>query len=299
LVPDPGDYRASMWQKVGLPNGPASWDQLLSGGARIKSEQHTPVGIGMSQELDSNMVGRALLWSFGGAVQDAHENVTLNSAETVAAVQFMTSLYKQAMTDEVFSWNPASNNQGLIAGKLSYIVNSISAWRTAQRANPTVANDVFFVPALAGPKATLAAQHVMYNWIVPKFTGNGDAAKEFLLHYTANFAAATYNSELYDFPGFPSRTPELNNWLDKDPFGAQPKNKLALLKNAVDWSTNIGHPGPSNTAIGEIFATFVIPNMYAKAARGEMSAEDSVADAERQVKAIFDKWRAKGLVGGG
>ncbi|MGZ4665693.1 MAG: ABC transporter substrate-binding protein [Frankiaceae bacterium] len=298
-VPDPGDYRASMWQKVGLPNGPSTWEQLLSGGMQIKSGQHTPVGIGMSQELDSNMVGRALLWSFGGAVQDVNENVTLNSPETVAAVEFMSRLYKQAMTDEVFSWNPASNNQGLIAGKLSYIVNSISAWRTAQGANPSVANDVFFVPALEGPRARLAAQHVMYNWIVPKFSSNADAAKEFLLHYTANFAAATYNSELYDFPGFPSRTPELGNWLTNDPFGAQPKDKLALLKNAVDWSTNIGHPGPSNTAIGEVFATFVIPNMYANAARGEKTPEQAVADAEQQVKAIFAKWRARGLVGGG
>ncbi len=40
------------------------------------------------------------------------------------------------MTDEVFAWKAASNNQGLIAGNLSYIVNSISAWRTAQEANP-------------------------------------------------------------------------------------------------------------------------------------------------------------------
>ena len=152
-------------------------------------------------------------------------------------------------------------------------------------------------PWRARRQGSRATRHVQLDR--PEIRGNGDAAKEFLLHYTANFAAATYNSELYDFPAFPSRTPELDNWLGNDPFGAQPKDKLALLKNAVDWSTNIGHPGPSNTAIGEIFATFVIPNMYAKAARGEMSPEQAVADAEQQVKAIFDKWRAKGLVGGG
>src|SRR5215216_232730 len=31
-VPDPGDYRKSLWQQVGLPNGPSSWDELLQGG---------------------------------------------------------------------------------------------------------------------------------------------------------------------------------------------------------------------------------------------------------------------------
>ncbi|HEY4726741.1 MAG TPA: extracellular solute-binding protein, partial [Actinomycetes bacterium] len=150
-VPDPGDYRTSLWTAVGMPKGPSTWDELLQGGAEIKKTKDTQLGIGMSQEIDSNMAGRALMWSFGASVQDENERVVINSPETVAAVEFMSKLFKQAMTDEVFSWNAASNNQGLIAGKLSYILNSISAWRTAQGANPEVADDVGFVPALRGP----------------------------------------------------------------------------------------------------------------------------------------------------
>jgi len=185
-----------------------------------------------------------------------------------------------------------------VAGKLSYIVNSISAWRTAQGTNPPVADDVFFVPALKGPKAQFAAQHVMYNWIVPKHARNADAAKEFLLHYTANYAAATYASKLYDFCAFAERTPNLTGWLGSDPFGAKPANKLDFLREATKWSTNIGYPGPSNTAEGEVFSTFIIPNMFARVARGELSAAASVAAADTQVKAVFAKWRAQGLVGG-
>jgi ABC-type glycerol-3-phosphate transport system substrate-binding protein len=297
-VPDPGDYRKSLWEEVGFPNGPSTWDELLQGGAEIKKTKNVQMGLGMSQEIDSNMAGRALLWSFGGAIQDENSQVVINSPETVAAVEYMTRLFKETMTNEVFSWNAASNNQGLIAGQMSYILNSISAWRTAQEASPDVADDVFFVPALRGPAAALAAQHVMYNWIVPSHARNVDAAKEFLLHYTANFALATYHSKLYDFPAFPDLVPQLNGWLDNDPFGAKPADKLSVLKDAIDWSTNIGHPGPSNTAVGEVFATFVIPNMYAKAARGELSPQMAVADAERQIKPIFDKWRRRGLVGG-
>ncbi|HEV8652005.1 MAG TPA: extracellular solute-binding protein [Actinomycetes bacterium] len=297
-VPDPGDYRTSLWQAVGLPNGPSTWDELLKGGSEIKKSKGTQLGIGMSQEIDSNMAGRALLWSYGASVQDQNERVVLNSDEAVAAVEFMTKLFKQAMTDEVFSWNAASNNQGLIAGKLSYILNSISAWRTAQGANPKVADDISFVPALRGPKDARAAQHVMYNWIVPKHAKNVDAAKEFLLHYTSNFAAATYASKLYDFPAWSKLVPQLEGWLANDPFGAKPANKLAFLKDATNWSTNIGHPGPSNTAIGEVFGTFVIPTMFARAARGEANPKQAVAQAEAQIKPIFEKWRSRGLVGG-
>ena len=297
-VPDPGDYRTSLWTAVGMPKGPSTWEELLQGGAEIKKSKGTQLGIGMSQEIDSNMAGRALMWSYGASVQDENERVVINSDETVAAVEFMTKLFKQAMTDEVFSWNAASNNQGLFAGKLSYILNSISAWRTAQGANPDVANDVGFVPALRGPADARAAQHVLYNWIIPKHAANADAAKEFLLYYTENFASATWHSKLYDFPAFAERVPQLDGWLAKDPYGANPADKLAFLKDATSWSTNIGYPGPSNTAIGEVFGTFVIPNMFASAARGEASPKEAVAQAETQIKPIFEKWRKRGLVGG-
>jgi Bacterial extracellular solute-binding protein len=297
-VPDPGNYRKSMWEKAGFPEGPASWDELREGGSKIKSDQGVQLGIGMSQEIDSDMVGRSLMWSYGGAMQDENENVTINSPETVAAVQFMKELYEGAMTEEVFAWNPASNNQGMVGGKLSYIVNSISAYRTTQKVNPQQANDIQFVKALEGPADALAAQHVMYNWIVPEHAENVDAAKAFLLHYTENYARATWESELYDFPAFGKLVPELNDWLDDDPFGSEPRDKLAVLKDALDWSTNVGRHGHANTAVGEVFGTFIVPNMYARAARGEQSPAESVARAEAQIKPIFAKWRRQGLVGG-
>ncbi|HEU0213431.1 MAG TPA: hypothetical protein VFR13_05045, partial [Jiangellaceae bacterium] len=36
-VPDPGNYRRSLWEAVGLPDGPTTWDELLEGGTEIKA----------------------------------------------------------------------------------------------------------------------------------------------------------------------------------------------------------------------------------------------------------------------
>jgi multiple sugar transport system substrate-binding protein len=300
-VPDPGNYRRSLWGPVGLPNGPSTWDELLEGASQIKSSKKVQLGLGMSQEIDSNMAGHALMWSFGASVQDENEKVVLNSPETVAAVEFMQRLYRGSMTPEVFSWNAASNNQGLVAGKLSYILNSISAWRTSQEVNPKVADDVFFTKALKGPKDARAAQHVLYNYIVPSHAKNPDAAKEFLLHYTDNWALATYHSKLYDFPSWPKLSPDLGAWLKNDPFGAKPADKLSFLggvEQAVEWSASIGHPGPSSPAIGEILGTYVIPNMFARAARGRMTPEQTVRTAHQECERVFNRWRQRGLVGG-
>jgi ABC-type glycerol-3-phosphate transport system substrate-binding protein len=301
-VPDPGNYRQSLWEPVGLPEGPTSWEELVEAASEIKKTQDVQLGLGMSQEIDSNMAAHALLWSHGASIQDENENVILDSPETMEAVDVMRRLYDGAMTDEVFAWNAASNNEGLIAGELSYIINSISAYRSAQDVNPEVAADTFFVKALEGSQPGLAAQHVMYNYIVPEGAQNPDAAKEFLLHLTDNFALASYHSKLYDFPSWPSLAPDLGDWLADDPFGSQPSDKLAFLgdvETAAEWSTSIGHPGPSSPAIGEILGTYVIPNMFARAVRGQQSPEESVQRAHGQCERVFEQWRNRGLIGGG
>ncbi|HEX2053308.1 MAG TPA: extracellular solute-binding protein [Actinomycetota bacterium] len=298
-APDPGNFRRNLWERVGMENGPTTYEELLEGGTRIRTDQRIPLGLGMSNEIDSNMAARALIWSFGGSLQDRDQNVTLNSPETVAAVEMMTRLFRGAMTDEVFGWNAASNNQGLVAGQLSYILNSISAYRTAQKVNPEVAADIGFSAPMKGPGGTgLASAHAIPIYVIPSHAANPEAAEEFILHLLANYSDATNNSELYTLPAFPETVEEKDDWLDEDPYESRPRNKLALLKDAESWSTNVGHPGPTSAAVGEVFTTFVLPQMMAKAARGQLSAQQAVAEAEAQVKTIFQKWRANELVGG-
>jgi multiple sugar transport system substrate-binding protein len=158
---------------------------------------------------------------------------------------------------------------------------------------------------------------VIYNYIIPNYSKKADLAKEFLLTLVDNYDQAIYASELYNSPayfdapipsgerGYPAvlaakKIRDLHNaWFDNDPFRleGEDKGKLSPLKNAEEWSTNVGHPGPANPAIGEVFATFVLPNMMANAARG-MDPGMAVSQAETLIKTIFEKWRKKGLVGG-
>lgn len=316
---DPGDYRKSLWEKAGKPEGPRTWEDLLIYGARIKSEQGIQMGIGLSQELDSNMAARALLWSFDTGTQDEGENVILDNRNSIEAVKYMADLYKKTMTPEVFGWVPASNNQLLIAGRASYILNSISAYRSAQKSVPEIAKDVYFTPALKGPGGTgWASEHVIYISVIPKFaSANADLAKQFLLDLVANYDKAMWESELYASPsfftapilsgdrGYPKAAGAkimrdvFNAWFREDPFAlpGEAKGKLLPLIEAEKWSANIGHPGPANPAEGEIFGTFVLPNMFARVAQEKQAAEESVKQAAEECKKIFEKWRAQGLIG--
>ena len=222
-VPDPGDYQHGLWAAAGYPDGPATWQELYEGGLAIYQSAGVPLGLGMSAETDSRMAVRSAVWAWGGSLQDADENVVLNSPETIAAVKYLAQLQNEVMTPEVFGWSAASNNQGLIAGELSYILNSISAYRSLQKIDPEAAADIRFVPALEGPAGAFASSHVWQIWVIPDYV-QGEAlevAKQFILDHSANYNEAVYHSELYNFPCFASTAPQLNEWLDDDPFGSR------------------------------------------------------------------------------
>src|SRR2546430_2509084 len=257
-VPDPGDYLKSIWTEIGMPDGPVGWEDLVKAAPQIKSkhpEIQIPIGIGMSQELDSNMAARAMLWSFDGSVQDKDENVVLKSDQALEALEFGVRLFKAGMTPAVMSWNAASNNQALNARQTGYILNSISAYRTAQDNKLPVADDIFFVGALGGPKARVGSEHLIGVWVVWKFAKNPENAKAFLLDLVDNYRDAVLASKLYNFPSFfgsvaPKSVPvaqkpdEGRKWVRaaclKDPFGSKPIDKLALLASAEPWPTNPG-----------------------------------------------------------
>jgi multiple sugar transport system substrate-binding protein len=290
FVPDPGNYRADLWAEAGFPHGPATYQDLLVGGKKIKDKSGNPVGLGLSQELDTNMAMRAILWSYGGSEQDAHGNPSLNSKNTIEAVKYMRELYKQTQTAEVFSWDPSSNNRGILSGKLSYVQNAISVTRAAEKDNPEMSKQIQLRPALKGPVRAIASEHVMDCYVIWNFAENKDGAKQFLSDLMDDFANVFKFSEFYNFPCFPTTVPNIKELLANDP-KAVPNNKYAVLGDVLSWATNVGYPGYASAAIDEVFNTFVIPTMFAKAARDEMTPEAAVKAADEEVRRIFAKWK--------
>ena len=288
-VPDPGNYRIDLWTEVGLPNGPSTWDELRTGGRRIKEKLGNPVGIGFSQEMDSNMALRALLWSFGGAEQDEQGGVVIDSKATVEALKFARALYLETETPEVFTWDPSSNNRAILAGRASFVQNAISVTRTAEKENPSIARKIGLVPALAGPVRRIASEHLMNCYVIWKFAENIDGAKQFLVDLVGNFGSVFLESEFYNLPCYPSTVSNLAEQLAGDP-KADPGGKYSLLANALDWTTNVGYPGYATASTDEIFNTFVIPTMFARVARDQVTAEEAASAAQKEIERIVSKW---------
>ena len=274
-APGPGNYDIARWTAVGYPEGPKSYADLLAGGRAVFEADGIPVGLGLSPEINSEMAHRGVIWSFGGRIQDENENVVLNSDATVAAVNYLARLQNEAMTDEVFDWTASSNNQALVAGEVSYIQNSISAYRRLQKIDAAAAANIGFTGALEGPSGAFGPAHVWQIYVIPSYIEGDElaAAKRFILDHSANYADAVYHSELYNFPCYPGMVGELEGWLEDDPFGSMPADKLEVLKPGRGWSVYLGYPGVSSPAISQVFAERIISTMSAQVARGEMRAE--------------------------
>ncbi|MCY4064410.1 MAG: extracellular solute-binding protein [Chloroflexi bacterium] len=290
-----GNYDIELWTEAGYPNGPATYEDLLLGGRAIYESTGIPVGIGISPEIDSEMANREVIWSFGGSVQDENGEVVFNSPATVAAVNYLAQLQNEAMTDEVFGWSGASNNQALVAGEVSFILNPDSAYRSLQKIDAAAAANIGFTPALQGPAGAFGGTHVFVS-VIPSYVTDAElaAAKKFLLDYTANYADVTYNSQLFNLPCYPATVTALPDWFENDPFGSEPANKFAVLKTAIDRSVNFGFPGYSSPAIAQVYAEHIIPNVIAQVALGEASAEEAVAQAHARIEEIFADWSRRG-----
>ena len=296
-VPDPIHFRHSLWNDVGI--GPSTWENVLKAAPKLKASGH-PIGLGMSNELDSNMFLRSLMYCYGGAEQTADNKPNINTKENVAALKYMRALFKAGETNEVFAWTPASNNQAFLAGQLSIALNAISIARSAEQGgNQSLSDDTWIWPIPAGPSAQLGNEHVMGVYVIWKFAQNKAAAKKFLVDQQLAYRQHFIQSEFYNFPAWTGAIKggfkEIHRICAQDKH--KPLGKYTILATIAEkYTTNPGHPGFANAVIDEAFNTFLIPQMFAEVAQDKMTAQDAAKAMQKQYLNVYRKWRNQGLV---
>jgi multiple sugar transport system substrate-binding protein len=135
----------------------------------------------------------------------------------------------------------------------------------------------------------------LYTFCIWSFAENPEGAKRFLVDYTASLRAAVLSSGFNTMPTFPDVVPDLAGLVAGEA-GAGSPGKYGPLAEALNWTTNIGHPGFTNPAIGEVYDRGLIPTMFAQAATGRLTPEEALDQADNEVREIFQKWREQGKV---
>jgi multiple sugar transport system substrate-binding protein len=212
-------------------------------------------------------------------------------------LKFMADIYKRGETDEIFGWDPSGNNNFIYSGKGSMILNAISATRTPEDRRLPFADNLWIWPIPKGPVQRMGLEHVMGCYQIWKFAKNKAAAKKFLADLEINYRQAFMASKFYNFPTFPGAMPfrRIRKVTGADKH--KPLGKYGILTTiAQKYTTNPGHPGTSNAAFDEVFNKFIIPKMFAQVSQGKMSAQEAVNAANRDIRAIYAKWRRLGKI---
>jgi len=292
-VPDPINYRKDLWDDIGMH--PDSWDDIRIGGRKIKQRHGIPIGIGLAPELDTNMILRSIMASFGASIQDPEGKLILKSKQTLEAIKFVRALYRETMTDEVFTWDASSNNRQMLAGRGSLTANAISITRTGENQKIPISDRIWLTKAAAGPVRRIGLNHLMDVYVIWKFARNIEGAKQFLIDYVSQSRKIFQASEFYNFPCYPDTIPDLNSLISFDT-KATPNDKYKIFEDVTEWTTNVGYPGYANAATDEIFSKWIISSMFSQAASGKMTPENALGWASNQCRDIFVKWQERGMI---
>jgi hypothetical protein len=234
-----------------------------------------PIG----QTNDSQVWLGPLFLAFGSQPMSADGNITIDSDETRAAIEYMQQLAPN-MPQDVYAWDDAGNNRWIISGRGSSIQNPPSAWAVAVRDAPKVGSQLWHHDVPSGPKGR-------YRGSVPWFLGiwqfapNKSAAKDLILYLVDKpqfdkliHAARGFDMPLqpmyYDIPVWESEGPPRGTEYN---YPVRGNEKLIVA----------GYPA-APTVAARIYNEGLIPVMVAKVTQGGESVKDAIAWASDELE---------------
>lgn len=288
-IPCPFLYFADSWFQAKMVEGPLTYRSLITGGAKVREKSSLPCGFALTPTLEGNITTNTLLYAFDGPLINRRGRIEV-TAPTVGALIFAKRLYEQAGTPDQLTWGPGGNAAAMLDRKVSCTLNSISVLRQAEKQSPDLAKKMSLQQPLLGNYGITGFPHVTNCSTVWSFSKNQQVAKQFLGDLIGSSRTGYEKSLSCNFPTYPKTVPNLVVRLEKDATGLPP-DKYMALKDALHWTPNLGAPNFADPIWMETFNTFVIPRMFAKAIKGELSPLDAAHAAEAEIKQIAEKWK--------
>jgi multiple sugar transport system substrate-binding protein len=280
-------YRKDYFQQAGA-KAPETWDDFHDAVKKMAAIGK-PIGQTFAQTFgDAPTFFYPLMWAYGGKeVQDDGKTVAINSKETIDAVTFAKALWTDGLDQRAASWDDSGNNTAFLADEISCTLNGASIYFVGAGLDGKTPPkpwadqmDHFLMPK--GPSAQVA-WFLDHTHGIPTYVKGKDldASKEFIRWF---MDPAQYDAWFELQKGYtvgPGNRLEQSKMWDSLPAALQPFRTAGKIARALGYS---GQPTPNTN---EVFARYVIVNMFARAAVQGMAPSDSVAQAEAEMKQIY------------
>ena len=274
-------YRKSVVQAAGferVPDDHAGYLDLC----RKLQKAGKPAGFALGNAVgDANGFASWLLWSHGAALLDEEGNVSINSKETIAALNYLKQLYPTFIAGTI-SWNDVSNNRAYSAEDISLTANGVSLYFSLKNdpATRPIADDSEHQFLPMGLAKTSPMGGLTLNAMVFKHSPCPNAAKaflQFMLEREQYEPWLNANSGYWAHP--------LSAYGDAAVWSGDPK--VRIFKDTMANKYWTGYKGPISSASGAVNADYVLVQMCASVATDAATPEAAAAEAERRAKRYF------------
>jgi ABC-type glycerol-3-phosphate transport system substrate-binding protein len=257
-----------------------TYDVFLDAAKKLHNAGY-PFGNPIGKVYDAGQWLYPIMLSYGSVPIDKDGKVTIESDETLKAVELVKELSKY-MPKDIFGWDDRANNTWITSGKGSCIHNPPSAWVAAKKTRPDIAAQLWHHDNPRGPKGRFRAA-VTTNIGVWKWCKEKNAAKDLIMYL---LESPQQWKEFHGMQGYgiPNLKPMYAHpvWGESSP----PRGTLYNYVPRGDEQLKlVGWPAPPDIG-AEIHSRYIIPAMMAKAATGKMSANEAMKWAAGELEAI-------------
>lgn len=276
-------YRKDIFQKVGIDKIPETWEEYLAAGKKLK-KFGMPIGQTLGHTFgDAPGFAYPLMWSFGAKEVDEQGKVALNSKEMLAAIEFIKEFWTGACDEGGLAWDDTNNNRAFLAEAIACTLNGASIYFVARnnpdKAPPGMADKIghFLIPK--GPAGRFHTVGTFSNCIT-KYSENKEAAQDYIrfIHQKDNFEKFLVVNKGYINGPLPE-------WQKHPMWESDPA--ITIFRELPQYGRSAGYMGPYNRKASEVWAKYIIVDIFAKAVKGE--APKSVLEwAERELKNVYE-----------
>ena len=275
-------YRESMVKAAGFSEIPRDLAGFLKLFQALKA-RGTPGGLTLGNALGDITWCSWLLWSHGASLVDENNRVTINSKETIAALEYGRELFTTFIPGTL-SWLDPSNNKAFLAGQISLTWNPISIYYVAKTSSDPALNamaaDIQHAHLPIGPVGRPTELHGALSAFVFKYTKYPNAAREYLRFMLEREQYETWQQASLGFMCQTLRAYESNPIWTSDP-------KITPFRDGPRLTLYSGYRGTIGTASAAATAEAIIPQMVAEAVSGQSTPKDAAARAEQRARRYY------------
>jgi len=295
-----GYYRRDAFDEAGIDlQSIRTLDETREAALAISKPDEEFYGWGLTPNRsgDGNSLINRVKTAYGAGWQDeAGELITCNSDEMITAMTWLKDTYTDPkyadmLPPGVLAWNDISNNEAYLGGVIGYTWNAGTVYAKAVIDENPVAPLTNYHKMPGGPANAEFASTPSKNWYMMTGAKNAGAARDMVLHFTANLEvmdAILASSPAYAIPGY------TNLWeMSEYTQGFEPalqQKSAALDESGIEPTA---WPGPPSAALDAIGESGAFNDMVNSIMTGTDVAE-AVATAHERMVLIFQEFNLPG-----